>query len=177
LADGHVDDGRGYVRVQRFAQGLQFGGEYFYAGQIVLRPLARHRRDQQLALLRDQQVFAENLASDRAGGVDGQRGMTLVVHPGHLLRVLEHLLDLVAEPDIHRFVDQPARDERQQHRRNEREPNEGGDQLRAEAGPQQTVPSLEVRLDEASGEQEGQHHQADQVQIDQQQHKGIAGAG
>ena len=87
------------------------------------------------------------------------------------------MFDLIIEPDIDRLIDQTAGNQRQQNGGNQRKSDEGRDQLRPEPGPHKPMPPFEVGFDEVAGQEQREDDEPDQVEIDQQQHEGIPGAG
>ena len=112
------------------------------------RPLAGHGRDQQIALLRRQHVLTKQFLPDGARAIDGQSDMPGMLHARHFIRILHHPIDLITEPDIDRFIDQSARHNRQQNRRDQREADKGGDQLGAKPRSDQPMAPLEIGFDQ-----------------------------
>ena len=115
--------------------------------------------------------------ADRSCAIDGKGHVAGMVHPRHLVGIFHHMFNLIIEPDINRLVHQAARDEGKQHRGNQSEADEGRDQFRAKSRTHKAVTPLKIGFDQISREQQSQNDKPDEVQIDQQQHEGVAGAG
>jgi len=61
------------------------------------------------------------------------------------------LFDLDAEPILNAAADQPAGDDEQQERGDQRQPDKGGDQFGSEAGAEQLVAPFKVEFGQISG--------------------------
>jgi hypothetical protein len=149
--------------------------EYTSIPATKFHPLAPHGRHQQIALFGQQHVFPENFVADGTGTVYGKRNVAGMLHLGDFVRVAHDVIDLIAEPHVHRFIHKSAGYKSQQDRRDERKSDKGGHKFRAKAGAEQPVAPFEVGLDDVSREEQQQHDEADQIQVDQQEDKRIAG--
>jgi len=92
------------------------------------RPLARHRGHKQIALFCLQHVFPI-ISWLMVWHCDSQGNVAGMLHPRHVNTIPHDLLNLIAEPHIHGLIHQPTRDQRKEHRRDEREADEGRYQL------------------------------------------------
>ena len=71
-----------------------------------------------------------------SGTVHSQGNVTGVLHPRHVIRIPHDLLNLIAEPHIHGLIHQPTRNQRKEHRRNERKTDECRHQLGSKSRPE-----------------------------------------
>ena len=97
-----------------------------------------------------QQPIGIDFPTDGTRGVQRHRFVPSTVSQRDIFRILERVFHFLAEPVIDAFRKQTAGKTNQQHRRDQREADEGGDQFIAEAGSQQPLPALEIGLDQVA---------------------------
>ena len=114
LADRQIQHALRHVGAEGFGEGLHPGREDLDAGDVMLHASSRHGRDEQVPLLGNQHIFAENLVANGPRTIHRQVNVTRVVQPRHFVRVLQDLIDLVVEPHVQGFIDQAAGEYREQ---------------------------------------------------------------
>jgi hypothetical protein len=73
------------VEIQRLGKRFHFSREDFNPCHAELRSLARHRRDQQIAVLCQQHVLSIDFMADGSGTVHREGNVAGVLHLGHVV--------------------------------------------------------------------------------------------
>ena len=112
-------------------------------------------------------ALAEHLGLDRARNGrrvldDGVLALAVVLL-GNLLRRAEHGVDRLADPLPRAAADQLAPDDEHQQRRNDGEPEQRADQLRAEARERQAAAPFDQQLDDVARQHEAEREQHRQI--------------
>ena len=99
----------------------------------------------------------------------------VVVGLGHGNGILERVLDLEAEQPLDAPGEHAAADDEEQDGRNEREADEGRNQLGPELGAQDALLALEVQFPEAPCDHEDDGGQEQEVGVDQDEDEDVVG--